>query len=139
MTENVISFSSRKPLAQQIAEDIQRAEEENLAQAERDEAFISLQLEILDQVRERIASGEFTGLVIVSRNQKTGAFMQDLLLHPDFVRSSEMFGLVGMLECLKLELADVATMAPTHLANGELLDAYAEGVEDDEYPEGEEW
>ena len=138
MNENVISISSRKPLTQQMAEDAERAREEGRNQAERDEAFTALQLELLDQVRAQIAAGKLSNLLIVARAPDTGLFMQDLILHPDLARSSAIFGFVGVLECLKLELTEVASMAPTLLANGEVIDAHEE-VSSDEYPEGEEW
>lgn len=138
MTENVISISSRKPLVQQMAEDAERAEEERRDQAERDQMFIDLQLKVLDDVRLQIKNGTLSDLIVISRSPETGMFMQDMILNPSTAKSSVVFGLVGILECMKLELTEVASMAPTIMSDGAIIDAHAEGVGDD-YPEGEEW
>lgn len=138
MTENVISFTSRKPLAVQLAEEQAVAEQEQRNLQERDEARIKLTLEMLDAIREQVAEDRLQDVVVIARDPETGLFMHDLVVHPDTPRSSTIFGLVGVLECLKLELSGAAAMAPTLTSAGEKIDPYEEMM-NDEYPEGEEW
>lgn len=128
MSDNVISLRSRKPLAEEQAEEIENKEELN-------RLFIEGQLELLDKVRAQIEAGNLSNLIIVSRNPQSGMFMHDLIFEPDFHTNGLAFAFAGLLEALKLEITDVAQLTPTLMADGKVVDPHFE----DEIPEEGDW
>jgi len=128
VNDNVISLKSRKPLAEEKAQEAAKAEEIN-------QSFLDCQLKILDQLREQVAAGNLANLIVVSRNPHTGLFMHDMVFEPDFDKKSLAFGFTGILEALKMELVDISQLAPTLSADGSLVDPHFEG----EIPEEGDW
>jgi hypothetical protein len=128
----VISFTSRKPVEQDAAELAAFQEQQAVAHAQAlSEAQESI-LKGLDEVKALVLAGRLEGLVLVGRDPTTDLFHSQILLPLATVPRQKLFGYMGMLDCLKIELSDNALLAPSVMEDGSILDPYLEEV-------GEEW
>lgn len=130
--DNVISIGSRKPLAVEQAEQAILAEEADKARAQKLDEHQELCLKTLDQIRKLVEEGRLQGLVIIGRDPVTSLFLTETVLSIDATPASEMFAYVGVVETLKLELADYASMAPQILNDGKVIDPWLEPGDDEE-------
>lgn len=140
MTEhegNVIDLKSRKPFAQARAEEAkrkrqaarQRRKSENDAVMEHRECVI----DALEGVLTMVRAGKLEGLILIAREPKSKLFLTELVLDERVVLPNDLHAFVGIMETLKLELADsAAATAPALLVGGQVLDPTT-------IPDDEEW
>lgn len=128
----VISFTSRRSIEQDAAElEAHKAAAEEAQRQALSEAQTAL-LDGLDAVRQLILAGRLEGVVIVGRDPTTDLFHSQVLLPIAAVPRHKLFGYMGMLDGLKMELSENAFLAPSVMEDGSILDPYLEEV-------GEEW
>jgi len=137
----VISFTTRRTIeqdaaraeAQAVALEAQKAAADEALKAALSEAQ-SQMLEGLESVRKLILAGRLEGVVLMGRDPTTDLFHSQVLLPVAGVPRHKLYGYVGMLEGLRLELLDNAMMAACVQEDGTILDPY---VEDnfEEWPE----
>lgn len=84
---------------------------------------VKIILDKIDQLRSLVEQGRIDGLVFVGQDPVTGYFITELCLEPDLNRT-ELFGYMGVLETVKLELSEQAAMAPVMTLAGVILDPY---------------
>jgi hypothetical protein len=131
---NVVSMSSRRPL------EVEQAEQELMDAAEEEVRLTALsenQLEMiatLEATMQLVTSGRLEGFVLLGRDPSTGIFLTEVHLAPVSVSKVDMFAYVGCMDVLKMELAEIAAMAPLMTKDGEIIDPF-ENV--DEMPEWE--
>lgn len=82
-------------------------------------------LEKIDALRKLVEQGRVEGLVLLGQDPMTGYFLTELCLDPEMNRA-ELFGFLGVLDTLKLEITEMAAMAPTITLTGAVLDPYEE-------------
>jgi hypothetical protein len=75
---------------------------------------------LIEKVRELVRIGKITQCVFVGRGPENRHFLTEIVLAPE--SETEIFGFVGVLETLKLELTERALLAPALLPDGSLLD-----------------
>lgn len=125
MIDNVISIQSRKPIAVE-------KEEEQREFDELDKERIAEQLEIIDGLRRLAEQGGLKGVMVIGAHE-TGYYYHELWMRAPFMMPNDLFGVVGLLETIKLEVTDAAMSAPVLHRDGSILDPFAEG--DDLYEE----
>lgn len=79
-------------------------------------------LDRLDQIRHLVEQGRIEDFILISRDTATGHFLTEVDL--SCPNGSEIFGYVGVLEALKLELTERAQLAPALMPDGSVLDPY---------------
>lgn len=79
-------------------------------------------LAALDDLRQLIERGEVDGFVVIAKHKPTGLPYTDIAFPQHKVPPADAFFYMGVLECVKNELADIACMAPSVLADGSILD-----------------
>lgn len=126
---DVISFKSRRPLAEQ-----QRIEAEQMAAEERalDEATQAHRdnlLKILDDTRILVESGKLEGLIVLGRDPATGYFYNQIDLAMPGSTLHDLYPFLGFLNALCLEIADHSMMAPVMMADGRYVDPHEENEE----------
>lgn len=131
MSATILSF----PDGSKIEGDARIKFDEDYAEAllEGEESFDPIQsvdpeqvkiiLDKIDQLRSLVEQGRIDGLVFVGQDPVTGYFITELCLEPDLNRT-ELFGYMGVLETVKLELSEQAAMAPVMTLAGAILDPY---------------
>lgn len=131
MSATILSF----PDGSKIEGDARIKFDEDYAEAllEGEESFDPIQsadpeqvkiiLDKIDQLRSLVEQGRIDGLVFVGQDPVTGYFITELCLEPDLNRT-ELFGFMGVLETVKLELSEQAAMAPVMTLAGAILDPY---------------
>lgn len=131
MSATILSF----PDGSKIEGDARIKFDEDYAEAllEGEESFDPIQsvdpeqvkiiLDKIDQLRSLVEQGRIDGLVFVGQDPVTGYFITELCLEPDLNRT-ELFGYMGVLETVKLELSEQAAMAPVMTLAGVILDPY---------------
>ncbi len=80
-------------------------------------------LDRIDQLRHLVEQDRISGMVLIAQDPITGYFLTDICLEPDLNRT-ELFGFVGVLETVKLEISEAATMAPVMDLTGTIVDPY---------------
>lgn len=80
-------------------------------------------LERIDLLRRLVEQDRIDGLVFVAQDPLTGYFLTELCLDQDINRT-ELFGYMGVLDTVKLEIGEQATMAPTISLAGTIIDPY---------------
>lgn len=125
MTDNVISFGSRRNFLQEQAEK-QEAERQavEVAQKAAEHAITDHQatlLKMLDDARRLVEEGKLECLLMIGRHPETKYFYTDLALDARLMPSQDYFAYVGCLETLKMELTDTCAMAPALIADGTIL------------------
>lgn len=85
-------------------------------------------LDRLSRLRLLVEQGRIGSLVIVGQDPVTGYFLTETCLDPATGRT-EHFGLVGVLETLKLELTEQAALSPVIDLTGAVVDPYFEADE----------
>jgi hypothetical protein len=124
--EKVIDIKSRRPYAVAKAEEAkQRRAAKRQAKkqwSEVREEHKSVLLEVLDQVRARVADGKLEGLILLAREPTTKLFLTEVVLDDRLIPPNDLHSYVGCMETLKIELADGAAMAPALLNDGSVID-----------------
>lgn len=80
-------------------------------------------LDRLDQLRHLVEQGRIEGLILVASDMLTGRYLTETCLPTDMDRG-DAFGLIGVLETLKVELTETAAMAPFMRLNGTMHDPF---------------
>lgn len=128
MTGKILSFPTGAPLLDELGACLCEAADEIV-----DEGAISLVsaeqkrllLEKVDRLRALINEGRVDGLVFAGQDPVTGYFFTEMCL--DEVESrTELFGFMGILENLKLEISENAAMAPALTLSGLVIDPFME-------------
>lgn len=133
--ETVIDLKTRKPWAQSRAEE-RKAKRRASRQAKKNVADAVMQhredmLEVLEKLTRMVTEGRLEGLVIVSRETSTKLFLTELALDERIIAPNELHSLVGVMEALKLELADSAmACAPCLTLDGSVMDPQDQPEED---------
>ncbi|PZR92266.1 MAG: hypothetical protein DI537_13850 [Stutzerimonas stutzeri] len=134
MNDNVIAFGSRKPLAQHEADEEAAAIAIEQAQEKRASEHQELCLKTLDRLKELVSEGRLSGLMIIGRDPESKLFLTETVLDATVTPVGEMFAYVGVVETLKAELVEYASMAPALLTDGTVADPWAE-PDEEEYAE----
>jgi hypothetical protein len=82
-------------------------------------------LDKLDRLRRLITDGRIQGLIFVGQDPVTGYFLTETCLDRAMNRS-ELFGYMGVLETLKMEIGESAAVAPVIDLSGTIIDPYEE-------------
>lgn len=131
MSDNVIDIKTRKTKTQQI-EEIAERETEKLAQKQ---AALSKHQEDLlvyiDQVRDLVEAGHLETLIIISRHVTTGLYHTAAIIDSNATELNKLYGHIGVLETMKLELMDVVSMAPAYMEDGTILDPQEVQIDDE--------
>jgi hypothetical protein len=83
-------------------------------------------LQKIDQLRALVLRGTVREVIFVARDHGTGYFLTELMIPAEHDRN-DLFGYAGVLDALKTELADEASMAPYMKLSGEIVDPFEEG------------
>ena len=119
MNDNVISLTSRKTLTEEKAEqDKEKADS------------IGFHMQELGKISALVAAGRLEGLVILGRDPTTGMFLADIHAPADGISPESAMIYIGYLEMLKLEMAEIAALAPVMMSDGSRLDPFEEGEEE---------
>lgn len=133
MSENVIHFGTRRPLAQ-VTEEAEKAIEQ-ARDADRE-----AHLEAIDNLRRLVEQDKVRGLILIGRHVELGVPYQDVIFPMRVIPGTEEYGSItssfcppeeaffytGLLEAMKLEFADMAQMAPCLMPTGEVLNPHDE-------------
>lgn len=79
-------------------------------------------LAALDDLRRLVERGEIDGFMIVAKHKPTGLPYTDIAFPQHQVPVRDAFFYMGVLDCMKNEIADIAAMAPAVLPDGTLID-----------------
>jgi hypothetical protein len=124
---SVIDIKTRKPFAQARAEETKRKRAAT-RKAKKDvaDAFMEHRdclIESLEGVLKMVREGKLHGLIIIAREPNTKLFLTDVILDDRLIPANDLHAFVGVMETLKLELADsAAANAPALLIGGEVVD-----------------
>lgn len=81
-------------------------------------------LQWLDQIRNLVEQGRISEFLFVCKDLENKHFLTEVAIPK--CSQSELFGFVGVLEALKLELTERAQLSPALMADGTVLDPYYE-------------
>lgn len=82
-------------------------------------------LDVLGRMEQMARDGRIGGFLLVAQDNVTGYFMHELQI-PAEGDLHELFGFIGILENIKLELAERTAMAPMVNLDGKIVDPYEE-------------
>jgi hypothetical protein len=133
--DNVIAFGSRKPLEQHQAEEAAAALAIEEAEEKRATEHQALCLSTLDKLKGLVEAGRLSGLIILGRDPQTKLFLTETVLDATVTPATEMFAYVGVVETLKVELTEYASMAPALMTDGSVNDPWAEVEDEEEFAE----
>lgn len=121
MSGQILSFPDGTPIAYPAVEfDYDSA----LAPLVSEEQMKNI-LDRLDRLRLLVEQGRIDSLVLVGKDPVTGYFLTETCLDAQDDRT-ELFGFVGVLENLKLEISEQAAMAPVISLTGDIIDPFFE-------------
>ncbi|QIG75601.1 hypothetical protein EVC20_030 [Rhizobium phage RHph_Y2_17_1] len=130
----VIDLKTRKPFA--LARSEERKQKRAASRKAKKQAADTVMehrdamIEILEGLLKMTREGHLEGLVLLSRDTKHKIFLTEILLDDRIIPPNDLHAFVGVMETLKLELADqAAATAPALLIGGERLDPTAEPIE----------
>lgn len=75
--------------------------------------------------------GRVGGFVLIFRDTQTGLFYTDVAANEPVVMRNDIHAFIGCLETIKMEMTDLASMAPFVSADGSMVDPYDNPVEID--------
>jgi hypothetical protein len=134
VTGEVISFGSRRPLAEDQAAqqhlDQQDAALEDLKVSTHNEAMAITFAETCNLVE----TNKMNAAIVIGRSPE-GLFFTEVMLDPREIARNDVFAWIGAMEALKLELMDLAQMAPLMLSDGSILDPQDQMPVFEEYDE----
>ena len=134
MTHNVYSIRTRKLLSETENGDVKTPAQEEI---EIGQALMTQNAEAtkqeLEGVIRLVEQGRVEGLMLIAKDAHTGLFYTTSTLREPFVQREDLFGYIGVLDTMKLELSDQAAMAPTITLSGDVLDPYEDPDETDDY------
>ncbi|QIG69062.1 hypothetical protein EVB77_028 [Rhizobium phage RHph_N1_10] len=123
----VIDLKTRKPFA--LARSEERKQKRAASRkAKKDAADAVMEhrdamIEILEGLLKMTRAGQLEGLVLLSRDTQHKIFLTEVVLDDRVVPPNDLHAFVGVMETLKLELADMAAAsAPALLIGGERID-----------------
>ena len=129
-TSNILSFPHGEPLDERFPEF--EPVEEGVFDTDLDDIIALVDheqmknmLDRLDSLRLLVTQGRVGALLFVGQDPVTGYFLTETCLDPATNRT-ELFGFVGVLENLKLEISEQASMAPVINLAGSVVDPYSE-------------
>jgi hypothetical protein len=134
----VIDLKTRKPFALARSEE-RKQKRAATRKAKRQAADAVMEhrdamVEILEGLLKMTREGHLEGLVLLSRDTKHKIFLTEILLDDRLIPPNDLHAFVGVMETLKLELADqAAATAPALMIGGERLDPTAVPEEEWEY------
>ena len=112
----IISFTSRKQVEQaRLFEEVEAQEKAFADEMAQHQARL---LQILDDTRRLVVEGKLEGLIVVGRDPSTRYFYTQIDLDIPGTSLNDVYPFIGLLESLKLEMADSAMMAPAMMADG---------------------
>jgi hypothetical protein len=126
----VIDLKTRKPFALARSEE-RKQKRAATRKAKRQAADAVMEhrdamIEILEGLLKMTREGHLEGLVLLSRDTKHKIFLTEILLDDRLIPPNDLHAFVGVMETLKLELADqAAATAPALMIGGERLDPTA--------------
>ncbi|MBX4911345.1 hypothetical protein HJA82_28965 [Rhizobium bangladeshense] len=133
----VIDLKTRKPFALARAEE--RKQKRSASRKAKKQAADAVMehrdamIEVLEGLLKMTREGHLEGLVLFSRDTKHKIFLTEVVLDDRVIPPNDLHAFVGVMETLKLEIADMAAAtAPALLLSGERLDPTAN-------PPEEEW
>lgn len=121
---DVIHMASRRPFDQVIEEE---AREDLAAIAAEDQALEDYRnklIDLLDRLRFLVGQGRLTGLVILGTDPMTDLFLTEVHLDSPEIERQDLFAYMGVLEMLKIEMSEGASMAPVITSTGNILDPW---------------
>ena len=121
-TGEVISFGTRRPVEDESIEIEAQAERDREMEEVTYEGHKSILFETLVGLAERVSKEEVSGVVVIARDTSGQKFLTEVSVDTKKASRGEIFEWIGILETLKLELMDLAQMAPVLLPNGDTLD-----------------
>lgn len=124
---NIISFPSGEPLQNPSEEEEEILDPNILVDSNTRDAMLS----IIDGLKKLIESGRCHNLIVLAEDPMSGYPITELCLDPKLDRS-ELFGIMGLLDMIKMEISDAASMSPVLMLDGEILDPYKEPEDDDD-------
>jgi hypothetical protein len=130
----VIDLKTRKPFALARSEE-RKQKRAATRKAKRQAADAVMEhrdamIEILEGLLKMTREGHLEGLVLLSRDTQHKVFLTEILLDDRIIPPNDLHAFVGVMETLKLELADqAAATAPALLIGGERLDPTAAPIE----------
>lgn len=138
MTENVFNILTGKQIDQHVAdekliEEARQILEIEEADKERDEC-----IELLQKAMALVEAGRLRGLVLIGIDPATDYFFNEIRLGGPSVGRHNMFGYMGILDALKIELFDASSMSPTISVDGNVVDPFDAMEDYDEYEEYDE-
>jgi hypothetical protein len=87
-------------------------------------------LNMLRSARNLVENDMLEGVIVIGRQKGgKGVFYTDLCLNRQIVSHNDLYAYVGVLDVLKRELGDIATMAPSMIEDGTIADPHAEPEE----------
>jgi hypothetical protein len=125
---NILTFPTGIPLGQdldQIDQELQ-GDDENLPLVSEEQKRNLLAR--IDRLRLLVQQDRIEAFCLVGQDPVTGYFVTEVCLDPHASRT-ELFGFVGVIETLKLELSEHASMAPFMDLDGGISDPYFEASE----------
>lgn len=132
----VIDMKSRKPFAQARAEEKKRKRQAS-RKAKKKAADAVLEhreclIECLEGVLKMVREGHLEGLILIARDTQHKIFLTDIVMDDRIIAPNDLHAFVGVMETLKLELADTAAAtAPALLVGGGRIDPTQEPAEED--------
>lgn len=126
MPADVIHMGTGRPLDEVIAEqseqELLEIEAEDMELSEYQESMIAM----LDRVMKLVAEGRLVGLMVLGKDPVTDLFLTEVHLRCPHIDRQDMFSYMGVLETLKLEMSEAASMAPVITSTGTILDPFEE-------------
>jgi hypothetical protein len=132
MTDNVISLGTRRPYTEELREKHQAIEKEKHDEDEITKLTKECLLDSLAKLTKLAESGRLESLIIAGRDGHSGLFLTDMVFPGESKFNQHAFSYVGLLETLKLEMADCAMMSPVLGLDGKEINPHIEYVEEGE-------
>lgn len=120
--DKIVDFKSRRPV-REIKEESERIKEENA------KFYDEQTVEMLNALLDHAQAGTLTDFIIVARNPQTNTFFTEITFDRS-VDPGKALSFTGVLEGLKLEMSDVAAMAPFFTLDGTVVDPFEEPCEE---------
>lgn len=121
---DVIHLGSRKPLDEVIAEESKRELEEMEAEDAAVTEYQERMLDLLEKLKVLVGQGRLTGLVVLGMDPMTDMFLTEVHLNSPDIERQDLFGYMGLLEMIKIEMSEGASMAPVITSAGAILDPW---------------
>lgn len=128
--DNVISLKHRKALVTVQMEEAKTKDELT-------EIHKAALLKVLAGVTKMVEDDRLESLVILGRDPVTGLMMTETLFPGTEKTMPHAFAYLGLLETVKLEMSDLASMSPYLTVEGKIIDPYKNMMSEEEAEEFE--